>query len=272
MLSMIELGLDSFVWRALLGAAMVVLLTAPMGCFVVWQRMAFFGDALAHSALLGVALGLLLGVSLSWSVLIFCVLAALVLVAMQNIKGVGSELSSDTRLGVVAHTGLAGGLVLLAFTANTGFDLNAYLFGDVLTITATDLWRMLLVVIVVLTVISFLWRRLLFITISADLAQVEGVPVNRLRSIFTLLLALVVATAIQVVGVLLTASLLVVPAAAARRLSSTPEQMVAGTLVIGLLSVLVGILSSLQWDLPAGPAIVLVSVFTFILVQLFKRN
>lgn len=269
---MIEALLDDFVLRAAVCAVLIVILAAPMGCLVVWQRMAFFGDALAHSALLGVGLGMLIGVSPGWSVLLFCLLAALALVFLQNLKGVGRELPSDTRLGVIAHTGLAGGLVLLALNTYSGFDLNAYLFGDVLTVSVSDLWRILLVAVLVLSSLFVLWRKLLFITISADIARVEGVAVNRIRTVFTLLLALVVASAIQVVGVLLTASLLVVPAAAARRIAATPEQMAGGALLVGLLAVAIGISSSLQWDLPTGPAIVLASVFLFLLIQLLKRR
>lgn len=268
---MIEWLFDGFIGRALLAGMLLITVTAPMGCFVIWQRMAFFGDALAHSAMLGLALGLLLGVSLDWSLVVFCLLVAMVLVVLQSRNGTG-ELSQDTRLGVIAHCGLASGLVLLAFAGNTGFDLHAYLFGDVLTVTRIDLMRMLVVALLVGMWLIWRWRQLLFITICADIAQVEGLAVRRLRLVFTLLLALVVATAIQIVGVLLTASLLVVPAAAARRLATTPEQMVLFALLLGLSALFAGIVSSMQWDLPAGPAIVVAAAFLFAIAQLFKRS
>lgn len=258
---------DGFILRAVLGGGLAALLTAPLGCFVLWQRMAFFGDALAHSALLGIALGLLLGISPEWSVIGFCVIAALALAGMQANPSLAAELSPDTRLGLIAHGGLAGGLVILALSGGPRFDLHAYLFGDVLTVTAADLWRMLAVVIVVSVTVAVFWKRMLLITINEDIARVEGLPVQRLKLLFTLLLALVVANAIPIVGVLLTASLLIVPAAAARRLARTPEQMLSITVVCGLLAVIGGVAASLRWDLPAGPAIVLAALGLFVLVQ-----
>jgi zinc transport system permease protein len=269
--SMIEYFAEPFVWRALTGGLLVVLLAAPMGCFVVWQRMAFFGDALAHSALLGVALGLLMGVNPDWSVLVCCLVVALLLVYMRRHRRIGSELGADTHLGIVAHAGLAGGLVLFSFVDNLRFDLEAYLFGDVLTITSPDLWRMLLVASLLVVFLYKSWKPMLLITISQDIARVEGVPVARLRILFMLMLAMVVATAIQVVGVLLTASMLIVPAAAARRWSNTPEQMLSIAALVGVIAVIGGILASLTWDVPAGPAIVLVALLIFVLAQL-KRD
>lgn len=264
---MIEGLLDGFILRALLAGALAALLTAPLGCFVLWQRMAFFGDALAHSSLLGIALGLLVGIAPDWSVMIFCVVVALALAGMQAYPALVAELSADTRLGLVAHAGLAGGLVVLAFAEGARFNLHAYLFGDVLTVTATDLWRMAAVVVAVIVVMVVFWRQMLLITVNEDIARVEGLPVQRLKLTFMLLLALVVANAIQVVGVLLTASLLIVPAAAARRLSLTPERMVLITVVCGLISVFAGIVASLRWDLPAGPAVVLAALTLFVLIQ-----
>ena len=262
---------EAFVWRALAGGVLVVLMAAPLGCFVIWQRMAYFGDALAHSALLGVAMGLLMGVNPGWSVLACCVIVAFLLVFMQKHYRLGKELSVDTHMGVVAHAGLAGGLVLLSFVDNQRFDLEAYLFGDVLTVMPNDLWRMLTVSVLLAVTLIKLWKPLILLTISEDIAKVEGVSVARLRLIFLLMLAIVVATAIQIVGVLLTASLLIVPAAAARRLSNTPERMVLFATLLGVMAVVTGVLLSLAMDLQAGPAIVLAALVFFVLAQ-FKRN
>ncbi|MBN1378314.1 MAG: metal ABC transporter permease [Gammaproteobacteria bacterium] len=268
---MIEYFSEPFVWRALLGGLLTVLLTTPLGCFVIWQRMAYFGDALAHSALLGVAIGLLMGVNPNWSVLAGCIVVALLLVQMQKHHRLGSELSVDTHLGIVAHAGLAGGLVLLSFVDNIRFDLEAYLFGDVLTVTMPDLWRMLTACVLLALTLFKLWKPLLLLTISEDVARVEGVPVARLRLIFIIMLAIVVAIAIQIVGVLLMGALLIVPAAAARRLSNTPERMVLTGILIGTIAVIAGVFSSLAWDLQTGPAIVLVALSMFVFIQ-FKRS
>ncbi len=262
---------EAFVWRALAGSVLIVLMAAPLGCFVVWQRMAYFGDALAHSALLGVALGLFMGINPSWSVLLCCLVVAGFLLLMQKHQRLGAELSVDTHLGIVAHAGLAIGFIVLSFVDTFRFDLEAYLFGDVLTVLPDDLWRMVSICILIAIMLVKLWKPLLLVTISEDIAQVEGVSVARLRSIFLFMLALVVATAIQVVGVLLTASLLIIPAAAARRLSNTPEKMVMLATLIGLVAVVAGVMSSLVMDLPAAPAIVLVALVFFIVAQL-KKN
>lgn len=264
---MIEYLSEPFIWRALSAALLAALITAPLGCFVIWQRMAYFGDALSHGALLGVALGLFIGVSINVSVLFVCAFFAVLLVLMQRHRILKKELSVDSRLGIVAHAGLAGALVLLAFIDDVRFDLEAYLFGDVLTVGIADLIRMLLVTLIVFVSMLWLWRPLLLTTISEDIARVEQVAVDRVRLLFILLLALVVATTIQIVGVLLTAALLVLPAASARMVSRTPEQMLLLTIVVGVLSVLGGILSSLAWDLPSGPAIILMATVVFLIVQ-----
>lgn len=268
--SMIEWGLDGFIGRALLGGLGIALLAGPLGCFVVWQRMAYFGEVLSHSALLGVALGLVLGIHLTAGVALVCVSAAVLLVLLQNNVRLGRELPADTLLGVMSHIALALGLAMLVFIEDVRFDLNAYLFGDVLAISRTDLVWILGTALVVMGALIFVWRPLLEITLSEEIAQVEGVPVKRIRLIYMLLMALAVAIAVKIVGVLLMASLLVIPAAVARRLARTPEQMALFASLAGAVAVIVGLWASLQWNLPAGPAIVLAAAGLFVVVQLKK--
>ena len=259
---------DSFVWRALLGGLGVALLAAPLGCFVVWQRMAYFGSALSHSALLGVAFGFLVGINLNLGVLVICIVMALLLIVMQSNKRLSYELPTDSMLGILAHVALALGLVLLVYVEDVRFDLNAYLFGDVLAIGWLDLIWILVVGVIVVIALLFYWKQLLEITLSEEIARVEGVPVQRVRLIYMLLMAMVVAISIKIVGVLLISSLLVIPAAVARRVSRTPEQMMLYASIVGLLSVIGGLWASLQWDWPAGPAIVLAAAVLFVVVQL----
>lgn len=268
---MIEWGMDSFIWRALLGGLGIALLAGPLGCFVVWQRMAYFGEVLSHSSLLGLALGLVLGIHLTAGVALVCVAMATLLVLMQNHVRLSRELPTDTLLGVMSHVALAGGLAMLVLVEDIRFDLNAYLFGDVLAIGRLDLLWILCTGLVVIGTLLFVWRQLLEITLSEEIAQVEGVPVKRIRLIYMLLMALVVAVAIKIVGVLLMASLLVIPAAVARRLARTPEQMALFASFVGALAVITGLWASLQWNLPAGPAIVLAAAVMFVVVQ-FKSN
>ncbi len=257
---MLEVSLDNFLFRALLGGIGVALLAAPLGCFVVWQRMAYFGAALSHSALLGVALGLVLGMPITLGVVLVCVLLGVVMTFIQLRPEVSRQIPLDTMLGILAHAALALGLVLLVFIDDIRFDVNAYLFGDVLAIGKPDLILILVVGVVVWGTLVFIWKQLLEITINDEVAAVEGVSVKRVRFIYMLLMALVIAVVIKIVGMLLITSLLIIPPAAARRIAHTPEQMAVFSSVVGVIAVLAGLSASVQWDLPAGPSIVLAAL------------
>lgn len=255
--------MDDFLIRALLGGIGVALVAGPLGAFVVWRRMAYFGAAMAHSALLGVALGLLLEVNLTLAVIVVCVGLALAVVAMRQWKA----LATDTVLGILAHGALACGLVAIAFQDNLRVDLLSYLFGDILAVSRGDLAWIFGGGVVVLAVVGFIWRPLLSATVHEELARVEGVAVTRVQAVFMVLLAVVIAVGLKVVGLLLIASLLIIPAAAARRLAVTPEEMALGASGIGCLSVAGGLYGSMTWDAPAGPAIVVAAVILFIAIM-----
>ena len=254
--------MDDFLLRALIGGIGVALVAAPLGAFVVWRRMSYFGATLSHSALLGVALGFLLGISLNVAVIAVCVAIALLLGLLQHQR----HLASDTLLGILAHSSLAIGLVVLAFIEGLRVDLMAYLFGDILAITRADLGWIYLGGALVLGGMVLLWRPLLAMTVHEELARVEGVPVRWVSTLFMLMIALVIAVAMKIVGILLITSLLIIPAAAARRLSRTPEQMAAMAAVLGVVSVSGGLWASLVWDTPAGPSIVVVAMLLFLAV------
>lgn len=251
--------MDDFLVRALLAGLGVTLVTGPLGSFVVWRRMAFFGDTLAHSALLGVALGILLDWNLVFGVIGICVLVALALVAMRTQR----RLAGDTLLGILAHGTLALGLVAVAFLETVRFDLMGYLFGDILSVTPHDLIWIYAGSALVLLALVLIWRPLLAITVHEDLAFAEGVPVVRTNIIFMLLMALVVAAAMKIVGILLVAALMIIPAAAARQFSRTPEQMAVVATVVGMLSVVGGLAASFELDTPAGPSVVVVALILF---------
>lgn len=259
--------MDDFFVRAMLGGVGVALAAGPLGCFLVWRRMAFFGAALAHSALLGVALGFLLGVNLTLGIVLFCVLVAALLLLLERQR----ILASDTLLGILAHSALAAGLVTVAFIENLRIDLMAYLFGDVLAIGIGDLYLIYALVIVTAAVLLVLWRPLLLAAVNEDIAAVDGNPVARVRLIFILLIASIVAVGMKVVGMLLIISLLIIPAAAARRISKTPEQMAVTAAILGALSVVFGLLSSLRWDMPSGPSIVVAAALIFALIIAWPR-
>ena len=260
--------MPDFIVRAILAGIGVAMVAGPLGAFVVWRRMAYFGDTLSHSALLGVALGFLLGVDLNLAVVLLCVGVALVFVALQQQR----RLAGDTLLGILSHSALSLGLVALAFLETVRIDLMGYLFGDILAVSLGDLAWIYGGGAVVLAAMVALWRPLLAITVHEELAQVDGVNVKRTRLAFMLLVALVIAAAMKVVGILLITSLLILPAAAARRVARTPEAMAAMAAIAGALAVLGGIAASLRWDLPTGPAIVLAAGTLFAISASLPRR
>ena len=257
-----------FLVRALLGGVAIALVAGPMGAFVVWRRMAYFGAAMAHTALLGVALGLLLEIHVTLAIMTVCVIAALALSGRRR----RSTLPDDTLLGIVAHGALALGLVVIAFQETLRIDLLAYLFGEILAVTWGDLAWIYGGGALALGVMAVIWRPLLAATVHEELAQVEGVAVDRSGLIFMVLLAVVIAVGLKLVGLLLITSLLIIPAAAARALASTPEQMALGACLIGGLSVIGGLYGSLMWDSPAGPSIVIAAVLLFAATRLVRKR
>jgi zinc transport system permease protein len=258
---------DDFLTRALIAGLGVALVTGPLGVFVVWRRMAYFGDTLAHSALLGVALGFVLGINLNLSVIVLGMVLALLLFAMSNNR----QLSQDTQLGIIAHSALSLGLVVMAFQTTVRVDLMGYLFGDILAVTASDLLWIWGGGVGVVLILVLIWHPLLSLTVHPELAQVEGVPVARTRLVFMLLIALVIAVSMKIVGVLLITSMMIIPAAAARRFSRTPEQMALIAAAMGALAVTLGLAGSWHWDTPAGPSVVAAAAALFGLTQLRWR-
>lgn len=253
-----------FVLRATLAGALVAAVAGPLGCFVVWRRMAFFGDAIAHSALFGVAIGLALAIDLFAGVAAVTVAVALALAVLSDRW---PWLSSDALLGILSHTALAAGVVALALTPAIRVDLFSYLFGDILAVTPRDLTLLGLGALASLAAIAGLWRPLLAITVHAELARAEGAPAAALNLAFMLLIALVVALAMKIVGAMLITALLIVPASAARGLARSPESMATLAAAIGVAAVLLGLGGSLAADAPSGPAIVLAAALLFALTH-----
>ena len=260
--------MPDFLLNALLAGLALALVAGPLGSFVVWRRMAYFGDTLAHAALLGVAVGLLLDVSPTLAVTVGCVLLAVLLVTLQQRQ----PLAADTLLGILAPSTLSLGLEVLSFNREVRIDLLGYLFGDLLAVGPSDLLWIVAGSALVLACLLALWRQLLAVTVHEELAQVEGLPVAGLRLALVLLIALVIAVAMKIVGVLLITSLLIIPAAAAQRHSRTPEQMAIGASLLGMLAVGGGL--SLSWfeDTPAGPSIVVCAASLFLLSLALPRR
>ena len=252
---------DDFFSRALIGGFGVAIVAGPLGCFIIWRRLAYFGDTLSHSALLGVAIALLLELNVTLSVFIVSVLVALMLLVLQK----RASLSSDALLGLLAHSVLAIGLVVLAFMTWVRVDLMGFLFGDILAITTVDLALIWGGGAVVLAFLAKIWRALFAATVSYDLALAEGGKPDQVNLVFMVLMAAVIAVSMKIVGVLLITALLIIPAAAARRFASSPEQMAVVAIILGIVSVYIGLNGSLEFDTPAGPSIVVAALACFVL-------
>ncbi|SFC21121.1 zinc transport system permease protein [Microbulbifer thermotolerans] len=261
-----ELLQSQFLWYALAAGILVALVSGPLGCFAVWRRMAYFGDTLAHSALLGVTLGFALHLMPTLAVGATCCGLALILVYLQQRQ----QLSLDTLLGILSHSMLALGIVAVSLF-EIRVDLLSLLLGDLLAVSSRDLLLMSTTAALIAALMYFLWDKLLAFTLHEELAAVEGVPVVRVRLALMLMLALLIAIAMKVVGVLLITALLIIPAAAARKLSNTPERMAALASAIGCLAVVLGLAASVLWDTPAGPSIVLSAGIVFLFCQ-FRKN
>ena len=253
--------LEDFFFRALLGGIGVAIIAGPVGCFIIWRRLAYFGDTLSHSALLGVAMALLLELNITLSVFFISLIVSLLLLLLQK----RASLSSDALLGLLAHATLAVGLVVLAFMTWVRVDLMGFLFGDILAVTTNDLAIIWFGGMVVLIGLSFIWRRLFAATVNYELAKAEGAKPDFTNIVFMVLVAAVIAVSMKLVGVLLITALLIIPAATARRFSTSPEHMAIIAAAIGALSVVVGLNGSLQWDTPAGPSIVVAALAGFII-------
>ncbi|MDS7597039.1 metal ABC transporter permease [Agrobacterium tumefaciens] len=251
---------DDFFIRAMIAGIGVALTVGPLGCFVVWRRMAYFGDTMAHSALLGVALSLLFQINLTLSVFLVASVVSLLLLVLQRRRA----LSADALLGILSHSALAIGLVIVAFMTWVRIDLVSFLFGDILAVTTTDIALIWGGGLVVIAAMIALWRPLLASTVNAELAEAEGLRPERAKLMFTLLMALVIAIAMKVVGIMLITSLLIIPAATARRFSATPEVMAVIASLIGAIAVVGGLMGSLTYDTPSGPSIVVAAVVLFV--------
>jgi zinc transport system permease protein len=253
-----------FLLYALLAGLFIAVVAGPLGCFVVWRRMSYFGDTLAHASLLGVAMAILMSVQLQLAIITSCVIFATVLLMLERRQ----MLATDTLLGIIAHSTLAFGLLVLSFSDMVQINLMAFLFGDLLTVTQTDLWWIAGCCVLTGALLYYYWNEFLALTVHRELARIEGVPVDQLYALLVMLIAVLIAVAMKIVGVLLITSLLIIPAAAARRVSDTPEQMALGAAVTGCLAVLGGLAMSYYWDTPAGPSIVATACVIFLLLYL----
>ena len=253
---------------AWLAGILLILITAPLGAFVVWRKMAYFGDTLAHASMLGVSVGLFLHINPYIAVIFMVAVLALTLVWLEQ----RAQQSTDTLLGIIAHTSLSLGVISIALLDNVRVDLMSYLFGDLLAIHTDDVLFIAIGVGVIASLILLCWKKFLSMTISPELAQIEGLNVARLRLLLMLLTAMTIALSMKFVGALIITSLLIIPAATARRFARTPEQMVFYAMGLGWLAVTGGLLLSAWKDTPAGPSVVVSAGLLFALALIKKTE
>ena len=253
--------LDDFFIRALLVGIGMALVTGPLGCFVVWRRLSYFGDTLAHSALLGVTMAYSLEFNIAISVFIISSVIALILIQLQR----RTNLPGDALLGLLAHSSLAVGLVVIGFLTFIRFDIMGLLFGDILAVTVSDLYFIWGGGALILFVLKLIWKPLFASTVNYELAEAEGLNPDRAKAVFTILMAAIIAISIKMVGLLLITGMLIIPAAMARNISDNPQKMVLFSIIGGLLSVIIGLFSSLEFNTASGPSIITASLILFIL-------
>ena len=256
---------DDFFIRAIFAGIGIAFVTGPLGCFVVWRRLSYFGDTLAHSALLGVTIAYSLDFNIAVSIFFISSAIALILIQLQR----KTNLPSDALLGLLAHSSLAVGLVVIGFLTFIRFDIMGLLFGDILAVNKKDLFIIWFGGALILIVLKLIWKPLFASTVNYELAEAEGLNPDKAKAIFTVLLSALIAISIKLVGVLLITGMLIIPTAMARNLSDNPKKMVVFSIIGGLLSVFIGLFSSLEFNTPSGPSIIAAALFLFI-ISLFK--
>ena len=259
---------DDFFVRALIAGIGIAIIAGPIGCFVVWRRLAYYGDTLAHSGLLGVTLGFILGINMSLSVFIISTTIAFLLLLLQK----NTKLTGDALLGLLAHSSLAIGLVIIAIASSIRIDLMGLLFGDILSVSNNDIILIWGGGILILIVLFFIWKSLFAATVNYDLAKAEGMNPDTSNYIFTILIAGVIAISIKMIGVLLITGLLLIPPAMSRNFSLSPKEMVVFSIIGGVISVIFGLFGSLEFNTPSGPSIIVVSLILFFLSLFFRRR
>ena len=255
---------DDFFIRALIAGIGVAFVTGPLGCFVVWRRLSYFGDTLAHSALLGVTMALAFEINIAISIFIISSVIAIILVKLEK----NTNLPADALLGLLAHSALAVGLVVIGFLSFIRFDVMGLLFGDILAVNVDDLIIIWGGGAIILIVLKIIWKPLFASTVNYELAEAEGLNPDRAKAIFTILMAAIIAISIKIVGLLLITGMLIIPTAMARNISDTPKKMVIFSICGGLLSVIMGLFSSLQFNTPSGPSIIAAALLLLSLIHI----
>lgn len=260
--------MEDFILRALIAALGISIIAGSLGCFVIWKRMSYFSESISHSALLGVALGLASGLGMHLGLVVVGTFFAGLIVLLQQKK----FLSNDAILGIFSHLALSLGIVILSVVGGENTDYFALLFGDVLSISYIDIIWIYVVLAIVIGLLVAFWQKLLLLTLNEELAVSQGLNRTFYQLLFMLMIALTVSISVQIVGVLLITSLLIIPPAVARVFARSPLAMVLQSIAVSMVAVLMGLGASTFYDLATGPTIVIALGVLFILAQLFHRR
>ena len=260
--------IDEFIINAIFCGIGIALISGLMGCFVVWKKMAYFGDSLGHSAVFGVGIGILLGANQDLAIIFTVISFAILFTYLQN----KDFFSSDVILGILAHGALSIGIILLSISNNANFNLHALLFGDILAASEKQIYIIFVAAALIYCLIGYNWQALILNTISRDLAKSQNISNFKMDLLLTTIMALVVAISIKIIGALLITSMLIIPPSSAKRLVNNPKSMAVISTLIALLAVICGIALSYYFDIPSGPAIIMISFIIFILTNLTKKT
>ncbi len=259
--------MDEIIIKALFAGIGLSFITGVLGSFVIWKKMSYFGDSLSHSALLGVAVGFLINIDIHISILLTAILFAILLSYLQSKK----ILETDNLLGILAHGGLAIGLILMSFVdKGEDFELHHFLFGDIFVLKLKEIYYIYIVLLIIYFLIWTKWHKLLLITISRDLAESYNISYFKHQLLFVFLIAITVSVTVKIVGIFLITSMLIVPPACARYLAKSPLQMSVFAVIISIISVILGILFAHNYQLPSGPSIIVIAISIFTIITIAK--
>ncbi|MFI8385938.1 metal ABC transporter permease [Streptomyces sp. NPDC085540] len=252
----------AFMQRALIAAAIVGLTAPAIGTYLVQRRQAVMGDGIGHVATTGVGLGFLLGTSPVWMASLVAVVGA---VGMEHIRSRGKT-SGDIALAMLFYGGLAGGVMIINVAGGSTATLSSYLFGGITTVAPEDVWAAVILAVFVLAVTVGLRRQLFAISQDEEFARVTGLPVRALNLLMAVTAALTVTVAMRIVGLLLVSAMMVIPVAAAQRVTRGFAATLSLAMLIGVLVSLSGVTATYYLDAPSGAAIVLLAIAVFVVM------
>jgi len=255
-----------FIERALITGSIIALLCAMLGVVLVLRRMSMMGDGLSHVSFGAIALGLLLGITP-----IYIAIPLVVIVALFMMKLSTTKIYSDTTIGIMSSVGLAIGVVCASASGGFNVDIMSYLFGNILAIGQTEMMVSIGITLIVGIIMMLLYQDILYICFNEEQAKASGIAVEKINTVLTIVTAIVIVMTVQVVGIMLVSALLLLPAASALQIARGFKATMVIASIIGVISVIIGVLLSVIWNVPTGALIVLVNAACFSIALLIKK-